>query len=160
MAFRKLADNETLVRWMLNHGADPSREEAPPAHHTPFDGPAYAHSGASLNAAASSGSLEVFNLVIEHGANLENSVAVHRAAASWNEGSERLPIMARILELGTDVNGLDELEGPYGCGTALHHATICNMNARAKFWLANGADPLTHSRMGVSSFQEAKDRGR
>jgi len=55
------------------------------------------NTGASLNAAAYYGTTAVFDLLIERGAKLEDSTALHCAAESPNEDAERIPMIQHYL---------------------------------------------------------------
>ncbi|KAF2654584.1 hypothetical protein K491DRAFT_558797, partial [Lophiostoma macrostomum CBS 122681] len=59
-------DRASLVRYLLEKGADPNRMCGPPASH--------------LYAAVAHSSLEVIRLLIDHGAHIKQSGAIHEAA--------------------------------------------------------------------------------
>lgn len=78
-----------LVRLLLEHGADPNR---PWGRFQP--GP-----GAYLEKAAHRSSLEVVELLLQYGAQIKQSGAMHRAAQHG-----RIDVMAMLFERGGDVN--------------------------------------------------------
>ncbi|ORY03130.1 ankyrin repeat-containing domain protein [Clohesyomyces aquaticus] len=82
------ADRTPLVRFLLEGGADPNRIQAP------YDAP-----GAYLQDAVRRSSLEVIELLLQHGARIEQSSAMHRAAEKG-----RIDVMELLLERGADVN--------------------------------------------------------
>ena len=133
--------NEEIVRLLLAHGADPSI--APPYSsqydlRTPWP-------KKPLNCAARK-STELFDLLIAHGAKLEESLPLHGAVwGDADDGGERIPMMKHILELGVDINQLDEVRSMRARGTALHHAVILKRTKTVEFLLDNGADPRVES---------------
>jgi ankyrin repeat protein len=155
---RKAVKDANLVRWLLEYGADPNLEAPPLAQDVPYNTPAFPKSGEALNAAARDGNIEVFNMLIEYGAVLENSDALYAAASSRNDDSERLPMTTRILELGFDINELDAIEGMYGLGTPLHHAVRSDKMARTDFLIKNGADINKKNQFGLSTLEDARKR--
>jgi hypothetical protein len=111
--------------------------------------PPYSNSGDSLNSAALKGNIALVNLLIERGAKLENSHALHDAAATDQVGdSEGIPMLDHLLALGLDIDGTDEARRFYGLGTPLHYAVSFDKIERARFLLEKGADPKKTSCMG------------
>ncbi|KAH4922592.1 hypothetical protein HBI42_053310 [Parastagonospora nodorum] len=80
---RYTADRADLVRFLLENGAKPNQRKAPDLNEP----------GNYLQSAAAYSSLEVTELLIQHGAQIEQSGAMHKAAengrmdewTSWNE---------------------------------------------------------------------------
>lgn len=146
----------------MKHGADPNIGPTPGGigdndyHASPYE-----KSGEALNAAAESGSLAVFNMLIEYGAKIEYSSALQRAAYSLKEESERILIMERILQLGVDINSRDTLEAHHGHGTALHHAIRGGHAERVKFLIDHGANPYVRDGIsGNNAIEEATKWGK
>jgi Ankyrin repeats (3 copies) len=111
--------------------------------------PPYSDSGAALDAAASHSSITMVDLLIEHGANIENSLGLHHAAENTMPGDAgRIAMMEHLLALGLDVNKTDEIRGFRSMGTALHCAVWGQQIERARFLLENGADPNRKNRLG------------
>ena len=117
-ALSAFVKNEMLLKWFLEHGADPNL--GPPLSPQPDSTP-IPNSGSSLNCAASVATPEVFDLLLQHGAKLENSQPVHMAAAS-QEDSGRIPMMKYLVGKGVDVNGSDEARGFQAVGPPLFYA--------------------------------------
>lgn len=104
-----LLQHETSIRWLLAHGADPNL--GPPLSPQPCALPV-ACSGAVFDTAASTTSLEDLTPLLQHGANTENSLPLHVAAASASKADdESVPMAEYLLQLGTDVDGSDEARG-------------------------------------------------
>jgi ankyrin repeat protein len=79
--------------------------------------------------------------LIERGAKLEDSTALHCTADSSNEDAERTPMIQHLLEIGLDINGTDDALGFRAQGTLLHWAVDACKIERAKFLLEKGANP-------------------
>jgi hypothetical protein len=94
-----------------------------------------------LNAAAKFATILVFDLLLEKGAQLEWSIPLHMAAGARGDG-ERIPMVAHLLQLGVDVNGLDDVQGPYRKGTPLNYAIMARNPKMVRFLLENGAGEI------------------
>ncbi|KAI9864036.1 MAG: hypothetical protein M1813_003352 [Trichoglossum hirsutum] len=143
--------DEPLVRWLLDHGADPN--VGPPIGR-PGPTPVL-NSGNVLELAACSSNITVFDLLLERGAKLENSCPLHMAAGGSLVG-ESIPMMTHLLELGVDVNGSDKLRGARQRGTPLHHAVDSGCIENVRFLLENGADPHIKNTWGTTPIEEAE----
>src|SRR2546430_14976723 len=97
--------DQTLVSYLLKLGANPNLG--------PGIGPGIGdvrrrrlipNSGSILQSAAKYSNVETLDLLIAHGAVLSNAAALHAAV----EGGS-IDMMARVLELGADVNERDSL---------------------------------------------------
>lgn len=130
--------DEPVTKWLLDHGADPNL--GPPLDPQPRS-LSVTDSGAALNTAATMSSPAVIDLLIQHGAKLENSLPLHAAAtADVKPDGERIPMMAHLLQLGVDINGTDESRGMAAFGTPLHHAVRWARMDAVRFLLMKGAD--------------------
>ena len=86
---------------------------------------------------------------------MEYAAPLHFAATSGKPDAEAFIMMEHLLELGVDINGMDEVQGPYGRGTPLHYAAISGRVERVRFLLEHGADPhMTH--FGWKPIDEAR----
>jgi hypothetical protein len=84
-------------------------------------------SGQTPTTAAQHSTPAVVDLLISHGASLENARPLHSAVTSpWLDASERMEMMDHLVQnLGIDVNAKGHVLGSqYGLGTALHGAAV------------------------------------
>lgn len=127
-----------LVTWLLAHGADPNLGRG--------DNGITWNGGNLLELAALWSTVEVFDKLIAHGARLEDSRALHHAAARRAPGplgQNDTRLMAHLLELGVDINEPDHkgderqngLIGP-PIFWAIHKCEFASI----KFLVENGAD--------------------
>lgn len=134
---------ESLVKWFLEHGADPnshgSKNECP------------------LDTAASGCHLGSVKLLLEYGAKLDDSNALHAVAGSREDDSPCLEMMAFLLDHGADINALEHQGNPeykerrkgQAFGTALHRAAQKGKKERVRFLLERGADPSALNSQGI-----------
>lgn len=99
-----------------------------------------------------------FDLLIQHGAKGEDSLALHMAAGAGMD-DERIPMMAHLIDLGYDVNATDEPRGHRAIGTPLHYALSAKSLAKVKFLLQRGADPNKPVGLAGSAFNLAERTG-
>ena len=111
-----------------------------------------------LDIAASKSSIAVIDLLLEHGATIENSLALHKAAGS-GAGDERVPIMAHLIALGYDANATDDIRKNHALGTPLHYAISARSLAKVEFLLQHGADPHKPVGRSGSAYLMAKCMG-
>lgn len=140
------------MRWLLENGADPTHGEPRWNENNPEDD---RNAGAALNSAASAGTIAVFNLLLQSGARIETSVPLHMAAGNATADVNWIPMMTHLLEVGLEINGLDDIQGPYRLGTPLHHAVRNRAVEAARFLLERGADPHKKNLWGYTSAEEA-----
>lgn len=130
-------DNESLVKWFLDHGSDPN------VHNAKDECP--------LDVAARICNIPVVELLLQRGAKIECSSALHAAARTGRADSEAFPVMAYLLDHGADINALEhqgspeyfermKMERRHAFGTALHSATFSRKKERVRFLLERGAD--------------------
>lgn len=100
--------NEEIVRYLLEHGADPNLG-AFGLHITGPGAPINRKSGAALEAAARSCPTSTVDLLLSHGAKLEYSVPIHGSAwcHSIPHNIDRAAMISHLIELGVDINGVD-----------------------------------------------------
>ena len=148
--------DEALLIWFLNHGADPNI--GAPYIWVRSDSDSFPDSGDALNLAAGSSSIAAFDLLLAHGARLENSLPLH-AAATRSDADAQLPMMRHLLSRGVDVNASDAVKGPRRGGTPLHHAAYAGRIKAVQFLVENGADLDAKSPLGMTPLQEARRWG-
>jgi hypothetical protein len=114
-----------LVHWLLNHGADPSKDffdfQKLNEHINSLGNPWYS----GLNCAANVANMDVFNLLVANGASVKRNIPLHCGAWSIKAGHEEWKRMIDYLVdvVGIDINADDyeQLVG-YTRGTPLQYA--------------------------------------
>jgi ankyrin repeat protein len=153
---RKCLHNELLVRWHLVNGADPNL--------CPDTGVTI------LACAARESSLEVVKLLVEQGAKIKHSSALHEAASVEIDDPRfigRLEAMAYLLDQGADINALEPVSPGRNIlpgtiitrGTALRRAMVVRNTETVKFLLGRGADWRVHGNTGYTPFEMAQNMG-
>lgn len=110
----------------------------------------------ALNAAANIGSITMVDLLMAHGAKLENNCPLHTTAMKKPIGNGWKRIVDHLIALGLDVNGLDTQMGPYSKGTPLCYALESLSLDGAKYLMDKGADPTIKNRHGQSALDLAR----
>ncbi len=141
--------DERLTRWFLSRGAQPA---------------AYGQPGSNLlDVAAANSSPVVFDLLLAHGAKLEDSDALHSAAGEKEKQPGRIEMMAHLLDLGMDINAIGRREYPagrrIGRGTPLQSAVAPEEVERIEFLLKRGADREVKNTLGQTPLEYAIARG-
>ena len=145
--------NADLVRWHLQHGADPNIRTR--RGYTALDYAGYKYS------------LDVVKLLVQHGADVTNTTAIHNAVMNSfkfppvNPG--RLDIVTYLLECGASINQLEPTGAEYErppitpyTGTPLHRAVESGNPEHVSFLLSRGADPSIVGAMGMTSLEVAE----
>ncbi|KAI9720506.1 MAG: hypothetical protein M1828_005677 [Chrysothrix sp. TS-e1954] len=150
---RSVVTKPAVVRWFLEHGADPNLG-APLYDHDPF-GSSVTTSCKTLEHAALLKTAEVVRALLDAGARIENGVPLHRAAGAhpegtnihyppvrqtWEEDVSRIPVMELLVERGADVNRRDESRHMVPRLPVLL-ATMAGAVGRVRWLLDHGADP-------------------
>lgn len=134
-------NDESLLRWFLSLGADPNRGP-PDTRDKGFVGgrdPPVPNSGGALETAARFFDTVIVDILIEHGAKIENSFAFQYAM--FRDGGYRRTMMEHLLRRGFDVNRFGFIPSlPYG-GAALHVAVNLNLPEEVRWLVDHGADP-------------------
>lgn len=134
---RLVVENESLVRWFLDHGADPnvrSTEDVSP-----------------LATAALLPSTAVLELLLEHGAGVDPQ-ALFSAMNSRGQGG--LPIMKWLIDRGADVNFVHP-----NMGTPLNYAVHIGSKSKLELLLQSGADRSIKNSMGRTPLELATMKG-
>ncbi|KAI9817282.1 MAG: hypothetical protein M1832_004704 [Thelocarpon impressellum] len=152
---RWMVGEQAVVEWLLDHGADPCLGTPVPSRAREA-APLNPRSGDVLNAAAAVSSVAVFKLLLARGARLDWSTPLHAAAAL--SSTDRIPMMAFLLELGVDVNSYNPGWPSYH-GTPLDEAVMSPCPRKARFLMQNGADPHIKNHWGNCAFEVAQNRG-
>ncbi|KAK4692768.1 hypothetical protein P7C71_g4505, partial [Lecanoromycetidae sp. Uapishka_2] len=145
--------NTDLIRWHLQHGADPKITTR--RGYTALDYAGYKYS------------LEVVKLLVQHGADVSKTTAIHNAVLNpvkispSNPG--RLDIVGYLLGCGTNINQLEPTEDeherppttPY-TGTPLHRAVQSKNPENVSYLLSRGANPSIKGAMGLTPLEVAE----
>jgi ankyrin repeat protein len=177
-----------LTKWFLENGANPnlgpdtyrlySRESA-----------MIPNSGLVLEKATYTNpatAVSLINLLLHHGARLEDSLPLHLAAEcgpyeihdqhytstaishpqvqgdfdidpTCTPSSSMIPVLKYLLDLGYDPNASDIAHfGPRAHGPPLHWAVRGGSVENARFLLENGADPWGQNPNGLNTLEAAK----
>ena len=145
---------DAAVEWLLDHGANPNLGPSI-VFQVGFE--VDADSGMALQLAACLSTTSTLDLLIKHGARLENSFPLHGAAVCM--GDRTTPMMAHLIGLGLDVNHLDSARLRFRHGTPLHCAVQERNYGTVRFLLENGADPHIEDVWGVTPIEAAKKMG-
>lgn len=140
------ADQVPLVKWLLEHGADPNANR----------------SGirTTLDVAALHGSTEVARLLLQHNAQVKNMNSLKLAATHG-----RRDMILCLLEGGADINEIPDNEGMVdaereaGLGTALHEAAKHGQAGSVSLLLERGADPNLKDSLGRTALECARLQG-
>lgn len=121
--------------------------------------------GHLLDMVALYGSLEIFDKLMAHGARLEDSLALHHAAAAAANrslGYNDTRIMARLLELGVDINEPDNKGKPKNgsLGAPIFWAIRENRISNTKFLVGKGVNVTVKAPCGGKPIELARKWGR
>lgn len=145
--------NADLVRWHLKHGADPNIITR--------------RGYTALNFATFECSLEVVKLLVQHGADVTNTTAIHSAISNSIEvppvSPGRLDIVTYLLESGANINQLEPTADEYQrppitpyTGTPLHRAVQSENPEHVSYLLNRGADRSIKGTLGMTPLEVAE----
>ncbi|KAH7327188.1 ankyrin repeat-containing domain protein [Rhexocercosporidium sp. MPI-PUGE-AT-0058] len=151
--------NTALIRTLLRLGADPNFGS--PQKHKLNAIEADHESGSALDRAAfspSSSSITIIDLLLQAGAKIEYSVALHLAAEAPKELGENRVMIEHLLKRGWKVDEMDrQVRGLYGRGSPLMCATRLRRVERVKVLLEHSADPYLKNWRGETPVGEAQN---
>ena len=79
-------------------------------------------------------------------------------AAPCSANPNYIAMMTHLLELGLDINELDDKPGNGGKGTPRHYAVHYHVREAVQFLLEKGADPHKKNQWGLSATELAANR--
>lgn len=147
------------MRWLLEHGADPNIPPRP------------GHNVDLLTLAAATHPPSTVRLLVEHGASVTGTQALHAAATTSaieiDEGNfeavpSRVEILQLLLEHGADPNEMEADPKALGrprasyTGTPLHRAVKDGSVEAVRCLINYGADVSAHSWSGVNAMDVAR----
>lgn len=155
----KVVTNIPLLRWFLENGANPNLGAQRFSGDRNCDSdPA---SCAALEAAATHGSIEAVQMLLDAGAEIKNGTPLHYAAGACPPGAStrevaskefdvsRLPVMALLVSNGADVNQRGDSV------LVKHHpimyAVMAKAVERVRWLLEHGADPEARGDWGSAA---------
>ena len=137
-----IRNDPRLLRWILTRDKNPDLKRA-------------------LESAAAIGNIEVVDILIEHGAPIKDSMAMHYALFCEDQDS-RIGMMEYLLQHGMGVNNFGNHPGTQAGGTPLFTAanmSALNLVAEVQWLLDHGADPRIRDRLGRLAIQYALHSG-
>lgn len=154
--------NPPLVRWFLDHGADPNSGQTQTRNDR--RGGTSDGSCAALEAAAIHGDVDAVGMLLDRGAIIEYGVPLHLAAGACAPGANphaarviptrkfdigRIPIMALLVSRGADVNQKQESQHMVAQYPIIH-AVMAGATERVRWLLEHGADPHARGNFGTA----------
>ncbi|PWY67628.1 ankyrin [Aspergillus sclerotioniger CBS 115572] len=156
----RVITNKPLLRWLLNQGVDPNAGASDPSRRS------------ALELVAGNGDFETVRLLLDAGADVQQGVPLHVAAAACPPGTDagrnpipptrefdtaRIPTMTLLVERGAKVNQSQEarLMAPR---YAIVYAVMAGAVERVRWLLAHEADPEVKGAFG-SAYDYAQSRG-
>lgn len=149
--FRQVLEDEEIVKWFLDHGANPNK----------------ASSGwpSPLEQAASTASLSVIRLLVQYGGRIHPSNVAPWTAKGSKSG--RMEVLAYFLEQGATVNDVEyqfdqsifKQHWRRSFGTALHHASRRGNEEMVRFLLERGARLDIKNSMNKTAVELAEEGG-
>lgn len=168
--------NLPLLRWFLDHGADPNRGPSRLKQYVTNE--SNTNSCAALEAAAACGDVEAVRLLLDAGAEIQNGNPLHYAAGACQPSAQhlqmgsmqqnayvlppnmlqvasqefdrsRIPVMALLVERGADVN--QRGESRLVAHHAIMYAVMAGAVERVRWLLAHGADPEARGAWGSAA---------
>jgi ankyrin repeat protein len=142
------ANKTPLVRWLLEHGADPNANLRGETH-TPLE----------LSAVVKA-DLEIMNMLLEHGAKFQGRSVMLLAAAAG-----RIDMLDKLVSAGASVDALPDNEDVYDnardrddWGTPLHGAASNNQVETVKWLLNKGASKTVKNHVRLTPKEVADKR--
>ncbi|KAL9037905.1 MAG: hypothetical protein Q9180_003454, partial [Flavoplaca navasiana] len=141
---RRIVQNEALVRWFLDHGADPNA-------------PAASLDKTSLSYAVQQAPLDTIKHMFRHGGSTSRGQLLNMASDRTDSGC--IPILQFLFDSGdTRINDVWLEDQPdsipwngFDNATPLHHAVRVGNIDSVRWLLDHGADPLKRSRRIIGS---------
>ena len=139
-------DKVDIVRWLLEHGAQPTLHEG-------------ANGRTTLGDAAVRASPDVISMLVESGAEMKGSRALELAARAG-----RLENVVRLLDIGADIDEVPDAANwcvpnadiEAGLGSALHAAAFEGHSEIVSLLLERGANGTLKDSKGRMPFERAK----
>ena len=115
-----------------------------------------------MDVAAANSTPAVFQLLLEHGADVEDSDALHAAAGAETHMSGRLEMITFLLKtVKMGINAIAKHGPPasrgIGKGTPLHNAVFVQAKDRIEFLLAQGANPDARNSLDQTAMEFATE---
>jgi ankyrin repeat protein len=145
LEFAVVLDHREVAQWMIDKGANPNNGRIRAPYTT-------------LAWACQDSSLSMVELLLQNGASIAGSGAMHSAAKSG-----RTEVLAFLFENGADINEIPTMSWIRAdeprLGTPLHAAVKGNQRSAVGFLLTHGADASVMDSDGKTAFQVARENG-
>ena len=142
-------DDEPLVQWLLEHGANPNISKT-----NMWQTQLSTTSGYLLNQATGISTVRTLDLLLRYGGDPQKLTLHSAIEVLYTE--ERAKMVERLIDLGVDVNRGDyQWRGPHARGTPLHSVTGLAKLDAVRLLLDCGANPTIKNQYGGSSIKYA-----
>ncbi|CZR65974.1 uncharacterized protein PAC_15874 [Phialocephala subalpina] len=143
-ALRLVTRTETVLKWFLDHGADPNlrdKIDCSPLATAALKPPTVA--------------IRAFEILIDHGAEVDSRALFYSMDPRGKGG---IPVMKYLIARGVDVNAIGSMVGSRE-GTPLHYAVALKSEEKINLLLDAGADKTIKTSYGMTPADVAKSRG-
>lgn len=132
-------NDDQILRWFLGQGADPNLGPTATKGSPGSDDLHIPQSGAALEIAVLNKNISSFDILLDHGAKMENALVLHTVCI---DRDGLIPMMEHLVRRGADVNKFGYHYFLDHGGTPLLMAAKTGDAEKARWLVEHGADPL------------------